>query len=362
MTSLSAKSAAALLAAAAGAVERRNTIPILANVLIEFDGAALSVTGTDLDVTASRSAAACGGVPWSATAPAEVLRGFIGKLPDKAELSIEPDGDNRLVLISGRARLRVQTLPATDFPQMSGEDADTTFDAPAEALATMLKAAVVAVSAEEARYYLNGVYLHASADRLTAVATDGYRMVTDAIDLPDGAETMPGVIVPTKAVRMIVAMLGRHDAARVTVSQGRIGVVAGDETVVSKLIDGTFPDYQRVIPAGNAIRAQIVAADLLAAVARVVAVSDERGRPVKLSFRDGALDLEARNASGSEAVDEVAAAVEGGAVEIGVNARYLADVVTAIGGETADFRLADAGSPMLLVNGERRGVIMPMRV
>lgn len=373
-------------------IERRNTIPILANLLLKADEAGkLTVSGTDLDVAMTgRTEIDAGDLPAEGiTLPAALLVDIIDKLPPKSEVTLKQDaGTNsgRVIVSAGRSRFTVHTLPGSDWPAMransqTGDD-DTkvaTFTLPAGKLAAMLALTAFAISTEETRFYLNGIYMLGhdaglDGERLRMVATDGHRL--SLADLPImGEASLPhfhGVIIPRKTVRLAQKVLkaaGDDAEVEVGVTQSAIHFETGAVRILSKVIDGTFPDYQRVIPAGGANIWRFGAHVLAEAVDRVTTISSERGRAVRVEFGRDMARLSVTNPDTGEASEEaIVACVEGGDVEIGFNGAYLAEILTLINGPTR-LELADNGSPALFIPAPREGetienriVLMPMRV
>ncbi len=369
MTTIEKKDFVRILDAARVAIESRNTLAILSNILLDFDGQRLTATATDLDITASAAAKANGGKPWRTTVGASLVAEFARRSPDGVEIGIDVD-DKSLTLRSGRARAHAPTLPASDFPEMTSGGFDAGFTVDAGELAGILKGVGFAVSSEETRYYLNGIFFHPTAAdggmALRAVATDGHKLARIDIDCPDGAAAMPGIIVPTKSAKVIAAMLARHDTAEVSVSEARIMVSAGDETIVSKLIDGQFPDYARVIPTGNDKRATFDRASLVAGIERVSATISDKGRGMRFAFDDGECALTMLDtSSGTEAEDTITADYAGDRIKVGLNPRYAAEIAAMFGGEKIIMAMADAGTPVLFTDPSaprRLAVCMPMRI
>jgi DNA polymerase-3 subunit beta len=352
-------------------VERRNTIPILSNVLLQADGGALTLTATDLDIEISEEAPADVAGKGATTVSALTLFEIVKRLPDGAQVRLElsPE-ESRLQVSSGRSQFALAVLPEDDFPSLSTDDLETRFSMPTADLRRLLGKARFAMSQEETRYYLNGVYLHAFADgdtpALRAAATDGHRLARIDAPLPDGAAAMPGVIVPRKAIAELGRLLeDAEENVEVSVSPAKIRFGFGAGYLTSKLIDGSFPDYERVIPKSNANIMRVETKDFAQAVDRVSTVSADRTRSVKLALEADRLRLTVNNPEAGSALEELSVDYGGDPLEIGFNARYLLDVAQQIDGETATFRLADPSSPTVILDEEDERalyVLMPLRV
>src|SRR5471030_1440969 len=352
-------------------VERRNTIPILANVLLRAENAKLAFKATDLDLEVIETVAAevnPGGVT---TVPAHMFYEIVRKLPEGAQIVLEASGDRAVMSIrAGRSRFTLQTLPESDFPDLAAGDLTHKFTVGAADLKRLIDKTQFAISTEETRYYLNGIYLHtagtAKAGTLRAVATDGHRLAQFELALPSGAASMPGVIIPRKTVGEVQRLIETGEGeVGIELSAGKIRFSIGDVVLTSKLIDGTFPDYARVIPANNDKSLTVDKKDYEAAVDRVSTVSSERGRAVKLSITAGKLVLSVTNPDSGSATEEIEVEYDSDPLDIGFNSRYLLDIAAQIEGEVAVLKLADPGSPTLIQDKDAKGalyVLMPMRV
>jgi len=350
-------------------VERRNTIPILANILMQAEGDRLILTATDLDIEATDAAEAKVKKAGSVTAPAQTLFDVVRKLPDGAEISLEL-AEGRLSIAAGRSKFALPTLPASDFQTMAREEAPTKFDMEAAELRRLIDKTKFAISTEETRYYLNGIYLHhakgAAGPVLRAVATDGHRLALAEVAAPKGSASLKGVIVPRKAVAEARRLLdGAPETVTLEVSDSKITFRIGEATLTSKLIDGSFPDYQRVIPKDNTRLLVVDTKDFAAAVDRVATVSAERSRSVKLSLSAGKLMLAVSHSETGSGAEEVEAAYDSEAMEIGFNAKYLLDVTQQIESDETRIEFNDAASPARVLDAKDPGaqyVLMPLRV
>jgi DNA polymerase-3 subunit beta len=351
-------------------VERRNTIPILANVLIKAGKGGVELKATDLDLEIVETVPAEVKQGSATTVPAHMFYDIVRKLPEGAQIELQSGSDRgSLQVRAGRSRFNLQSLPETDFPDLAAGELPHRFKLPAGDLKRLVDKTQFAISTEETRYYLNGIYLHVVDDKaakLRAVATDGHRLAQVDLPAPKGAAGMPGIIVPRKAVAEVQRLLeDAGEEVQIEISPAKIRFSLGSVVLTSKLIDGTFPDYGRVIPAGNDKILVVEKGDFAAAVDRVSTVSSERGRAVKLSIANGKLTLSVTNPDSGSATEELEVEYSADALDIGFNSRYLLDITQQIEGEKARLKLADPGSPTLLEDSEPAGalyVLMPMRV
>lgn len=359
-------------------VERRNTMPVLSNIRLSALGAGtLRVTATDLDIEIVVRTDASIETTGETTVPAHLLAELVAKMGD-GPVSIEAMADNASVEIkAGRTRMRLQCLPVIDFPDLPASDLTHRFAIAAADIVEAIETTSFAISTEETRYYLNGIFMH-FAEQLVIVATDGHRLARWRAPLPDGASGAPGVIVPRKTVGEIlkIAKEAAKDGEaliKIALSETKIRFEIGDTVLTSKLVDGTFPDYGRVIPSSFDAEVAIDSAELTGAVGRVTTISTERGRAVKLTFAEETLRLAVENADAGSASEEIpvkTVGVDPANLTIGFNARYLGEVVGALAADTVTLRLpADAGSPTVFVplpeardGRDRLAVLMPMRV
>ena len=352
-------------------VERRNTIPILGNVLIEAESEQVSFRATDLDIEVIDKARAMVTRAGATTVNAHTLHEITRKLPEGAMVELHDDGaSGRLEVRAGRSHFSLATLPREDFPIMASAEYQCDFTCPAPVLRRLFDKAKFAISTEETRYYLNGVYLHAArgADGpvLRCVATDGHRLARIDAALPSGAEQVPGVIVPRKTVGELRKLLDDDEAKiAVSVSETKVRFATPEVTLTSKVIDGTFPDYARVIPTGNAKRLEVDAAEFARAVDRVATVSSERSRAVKMAIEDDRLVLSVNAPDSGAADEELSVAYADERLEIGFNAKYLLEIAGQVDRENAVFLFNSAGDPTLMREGNDESavyVVMPMRV
>jgi DNA polymerase-3 subunit beta len=352
-------------------VERRNTYPILANVLLSADmDGRLTIRATDLDIEITESIPAVVSAAGQTTVPASMLADIVRKFPDGSEVSFAFDHEsNNATIKAGRSRFNLATLAPDSFPDLKHGTFQHTFSLATADLARLLSKVSFAISNEETRYYLNGIYFHkpANEDLLRGVATDGHRMARYDLPLPSGAGGIPGVIIPKKTVAEVAKLLGDADGeVTIEMSDTKIRFAIGGVHLLSKLIEGTFPDYQRVTPALSNTVATVDAADLKSAIDRVSIVSSDRGgKAVKFGLSAGKLLLEVTNPDHGTSQEDMPADWGGEAFDIGYNARYALDVINALDGKQIKFSLTDAGAPTRIFSDDDPNallVLMPMRV
>ncbi len=350
-------------------VERRNTIPILSNVLIEAmaDGT-LRLMATDLDLQINESVEAMVETPGATTVPAHTLFDIARKLPEGSQVSLEA-AEGKMQIIAARSRFNLQTLPRDDFPVIAEGDLPTKFELPAATLRQIIDKTRFAISTEETRYYLNGIFFHVADEGgpvLKAAATDGHRLARVTFPRPDGADGMPDIIVPRKCVAELRKLLDEVDGSvDVSLSASKIRFGMGSAVLTSKLIDGTFPDYSRVIPQGNDKLLKIDPSALMEGVDRVATIASEKTRAVKVSVERDKVTLSVTSPENGTAAEEVSGDYSSDPMEIGFNARYLLDILGQIEGDTVEVHLADAAAPTLIRENDKSPalyVLMPMRV
>ena len=350
-------------------VERRNTIPILSNVLIEAsEGVGLRLMATDLDLQINETVEANVTQAGATTVSAHTLFDIVRKLPEGSQVELYAS-ESKMQVNAGRARFNLATLPRDDFPVIAEGDLPTRFELPAGTLRQIIDKTRFAISTEETRYYLNGIFLHVSDEAqpvLKAAATDGHRLARVTVPRPDGAQGMPGVIIPRKCVGELRKLLDEVDGTvQVSLSESKIRFGLGAAVLTSKLIDGTFPDYTRVIPTGNDKLLKIDPRSFEEGVDRVATIASEKTRAVKMALDRDRVTLSVTSPENGTASEEIPADYGADGIEIGFNARYLLDVCGQITGETSEFRFADPASPTLVLDPNDPGVqyvLMPLRV
>ena len=355
-------------------VERRNTIPILSNVLIEADAAgSLKLMATDLDLQINESVAAAVDQAGATTVSAHTLFDIARKLPEGSQVQITA-AEGRMTIVAGRARFSLGTLPRDDFPVIAEGELPTSFELPAETLKQIIDKTRFAISTEETRYYLNGIFLHVADGAkdeggqpvLKAAATDGHRLARVTVPRPEGAEGMPDVIVPRKCVAELRKLLDEVDGSvGVSLSGTKIRFDLGQAILTSKLIDGTFPDYSRVIPTANDKILKLDPKSFMEGVDRVSTIATEKTRAVKMALDRDRITLSVTSPENGTAAEEVPGEYTSPGFEIGFNSRYLMDILGQIDGDLVEVHLADAAAPTLIRENDKAAalyVLMPMRV
>ena len=350
-------------------VERRNTIPILPNVLIDAtaDGQ-LKLMATDLDLQINESVAAAVDTPGATTVSAHTLFDIARKLPEGSQVSLAA-AEGKMTIMAGRARFQLGTLPRDDFPVIAEGELPVSFELPAETLKQIIDKTRFAISTEETRYYLNGIFWHVADDGqpvLKAAATDGHRLARVTLPRPDGAEGMPDIIIPRKCVAELRKLLDEIDGSvGVSLSSSKIRFDMGQALLTSKLIDGTFPDYSRVIPTGNDKILKIDPRSFEEGVDRVSTIATEKTRAVKMALDRDKIILSVTSPENGTAAEEVPGDYAAMPFEIGFNSRYLLDILGQLDGDTIEVHLADAAAPTLIRENDKSSalyVLMPMRV
>jgi DNA polymerase-3 subunit beta len=354
------------LAAVSGIIERRHTLPILSNVLIDGSADTLSFLATDIEIQISaRSALAGSREARALTVGARKLLDILRALPEDAEVSLQPQ-DKRLLVKAGRSRFSLQTLPAEDFPRLAkaaGEAAR--FAMPQKALRRLLGLVQYAMAQQDIRYYLNGLLMVVESGELKLVATDGHRLAFAALPL---AADLPRqeAIVPRKTVVELAKLLAESDEeVRIELSGTQAGFSFGAVELVSKLIDGKFPDYTRVIPTQHKNRLQLEREPLRQALQRAAILSNEKFRGVRWVLTEGSLKIVSSNADQEEAQEELEVRYAGDALDIGFNVNYLLDVLNNVPGNELECAFGDSASSALISYPSEKGfkyVVMPMRI
>ena len=354
------------LSAVSGIIERRHTLPILSNVLIDSAADTLSFLATDIEIQiTARSALRGSGEARSLTVGARKLLDILRALPDGAEVNLQPQ-DKRLVVKAGTSRFTLQTLPAEDFPRLAKPSGDTAkFALSQKALRRLLGLVQYAMAQQDIRYYLNGLLMVVEGSQLKLVATDGHRLAYVSLEI-GGKLARQEVIVPRKTVLELAKLLGEvDDEVKIELAATQASFSFGSIELVSKLIDGKFPDYTRVIPTGHKNKLTAQREPLRQALLRAAILSNEKFRGVRWVLSEGSLKLVSSNAEQEEANEEVAVKYSGDALDIGFNVNYLLDVLNNVGGAEIECAFGDSASSALISYGSEKDfkyVVMPMRI
>ena len=347
-------------------VERRNTIPILSNVLLEArDDGSMRLMATDLDLQVDETIPANVAQPGAITVSAHTFFDIVRKLPEGSQVELTA-AEGKMQVVAGRSRFNLSTLPRDDFPVIAEGDLPTRFELPAATLREIIEKTRFAISSEETRYYLMGIFFHVVDDQMRAAATDGHRLARVTVARPDGADGMPDVIIPRKAVNELYRLLEELEGTvEISLSPTKVRFGLGSAILTSKLIDGTFPDYNRVIPTANDKLLKLDPKSFSQGVDRVSTIASEKTRAVKMAVDRDKVTLSVTSPENGVATEEVPADYGSDGLEIGFNARYLLDILSEIDGDTVEVHLADAAAPTLLRENDKSNalyVLMPMRV
>lgn len=356
------------LAHCQGVVERRNTVPILAHVLLEAQGNSLKITATDLEISFSETLPARIEMHGSTTVSAHLLFDIVRKLPDGAEIELKTSKDGAtLNLTSGRSSYNFSCLPAIDFPFITTENLSCTFKIHAADLAQLIDKTRFSMSTEETRYYLNGIYLHSTTDGfLRAVATDGLRLAQAQMELPPEALRMPHVIISRKTIHEIRKIIEElADEITISLSENQIRFTVGASLLISRLIEGKFPDYEKVIPVGNDKILEVNVKAFSEIVDRISIMSTDKLRPVKMRVTGTTMTISAHSSETGNAIEELEIKYSGQPIDFGFNARYILDVTQQIQNETLQFLIGDETQAIIIKDADDHSalyVLMPMRV
>ncbi|HCR86436.1 MAG TPA: DNA polymerase III subunit beta [Alphaproteobacteria bacterium] len=347
-------------------VEKRNTIPILSNVKLDADQNGLTLTVTDMDLVVSETVEAAVSEEGSLTVPATTLYDIIRKLPEGAQVKLDLDTkSSRVNIKSGNSKFTLSYLPSDDFPVMSEGTLTHQFSLKSKDFLKLIEKTRFAMSTEETRYYLNGVYFHTVENSLKTVSTDGHRLAKVEIEAPEGTKGMPGVIIPRKAVNEINKILENQEEVKISLSDSKIKFNAGKIELLSKVVDGTFPDYARVIPENN-VKFLTVNSNLVReAIDRVATITADKTRAVKLNLSKNNLNISAQGIEGISGNENVECTYQSDAIEAGFNSRYLLEMLSLVEGVETNFAFDTANSPVIVTDSKDTSalfIIMPMRV
>jgi DNA polymerase-3 subunit beta len=352
------------LQAVIGVVERRQTMPVLANVLLGVGQGRLSITATDLEVELVATTEVTVQQGGDITVPGRKLLDILRALPEKTGVTITVEGE-KLVIRAGRSRFSLSTLPATEFPVIDDINSQQTVQITRKDLLRLLEKTHFSMAQQDVRYYLNGMLLEIEGQTLRAVATDGHRLALCEASLAGKAESEQQVIVPRKGVLELQRVLTEEGSADIAIGTNHVRAQIGDVRFTSKLIDGRFPEYSRVIPAAAAAPIRADRDILRQALQRTAILSNEKYRGIRVTVKKNMITVQAHNPEQEEAEEEIEVAYTGGDLEVGFNVNYLLDALAAIDGQEVELGLTDSNSSCLIRspgNASARYVVMPMRL
>jgi len=349
-----------------GVVEKRQTLPVLSNVLLVLEGNELSLTGTDLEVElVGRVRVDEFTQSGAVTVPARKLLDICKSLKDDAVIELTEAENHRLTVKSGRSRFTLTTLPASEFPRVEEEPGNSTVSVSQVRLKELLDSTSFAMAQQDVRYYLNGMLFEVTTDYLRVVATDGHRLAMETMAMDSGISESQQLILPRKGVIELTRLLGDDGEVALTFSQNHIRASVTEYTFTSKLVDGKFPDYNRVLPKGGNKVLVGTSLELRQAFTRASILSNEKYRGVRVLLSNGELKILANNPEQEEAEEVVGVEYEGDSLEIGFNVSYLIDVLSNLTGTRAKITLSDPNSSALIEaedGGDAVYVVMPMRL
>ena len=348
-----------------GAVERRQTLPILGNILLKSTGGDLSLSATDLEIEMIAKVDSGDSDDFQTTIPARKLLDICKALPDGSQINFNID-ENRVSLTSARSRFTLATLPATDFPSLDEIEVQQSFEIPQNQFKGLIEKTSFAMAQQDVRYYLNGILMEITASSIKLVATDGHRLALSELSLESGVGEDRQIIIPRKAVMELSRLLDTGDSpAQCEMSQNHLRVETGSLVFTTKLIDGKFPEYQRVIPVdGNKIM-QVQRETLKQSMSRIAILSNEKYRGIRLTLSTGNLSIQANNPDQEEAEEELQVDYDEADMEIGFNVTYLIDVLNVLGSDKVQIKLKDSNSSAIISDTEDESslyVVMPMRL
>ena len=356
------------LSLVAGAVERRQTMPVLSNVLCKVEGESLLITGTDLEVELSATIDIANGAEGSTTVPARKLLDICKSLPEQADLRFSLSG-GKVVINAGKSRFSLATLPAEEFPAVQRDESSLTVELLQKDILSLIQRTAFSMAQQDVRYYLNGMLWEIDDSTLRAVATDGHRLAVTQAKIKDGGGSKRQLILPRKGVLELARLIGGGDADEsisVEFGSNHVRVETGQMLFISKLVDGKFPDYERVLPKGGDKIVTADRAELKAALQRAAILSNEKYRGVRFIVSSGQISIQANNPEQEEANEEVIVEYEGSELEMGFNVNYLIDVLGVLETEQTSITLSDTSSSALIQDGDRSHdalyVVMPMRL
>lgn len=348
-----------------GAVERRQTLPILGNVLFKSSGGDITLTATDLEIEMVARVAADSSDEFQTTIPARKLLDICKALPESSQINFSID-DSRVSLTSARSRFSLASLPARDFPSLEEIEELHSFSVPQNTFKELFDKTSFAMAQQDVRYYLNGILMEISSEKVKLVATDGHRLALSETSLDTGIAEEKQIIIPRKAVLELSRLLDSADSpAKCVLSQNHLRVETDSLVFTTKLIDGKFPDYQRVIPVDGNKTLEVDRELLKNSMSRIAILSNEKYRGIRLTLTSGNLSIQANNPDQEEAEEELQVDYEAGDVEIGFNVTYLIDVLTVIDSDKVQLKLKDSNSSAIISDSNDDSslyVVMPMRL
>lgn len=354
-----------------GAVERKNTIPILLNVKIEARAGKLNFTTTDMDIVITATTSEATIIEEGATTiPAQLLYDIVRKIPEGVTINLQlQDNGNLAVIKYGKSKFTLPCLDPIEFPVLSEGEMTHNFIVSSTELARIIDKSKFAISNDETRYYLNGLFLHVTKNNegkfeLRGVATDGHRLALSSFEHADFVEEIPGIIIPRKTVNEIRRIIDGEGSIKISLSKSKIQVKCSNATIISKLIDGQFPQYNQVIPKHNDKIVEIDKKTIFDAIDRVATIANDKHRTIKLVLESGKILLQVSSSDGGFADEEIAIGFEGDKIEAGFNSRYLMEIISQINSDSISFKFNDNFSPVIVNSPEMSGlyVIMPVRV
>lgn len=352
-----------------GAVEKRNTIPVLLNVKIEAKNNKIDLTATDMDIVITSSSPATIKKDGITTVPAQLLYDVVRKIPDEANISVALTEDGSTIKISsGKFKFSLPCLDPAEFPVLSEGDMLVNFNIKSSDLIKIIDKTKFAISSDETRFYLGGMFLHSiqtpKGIELRGIATDGHRLALASSYKSDLSSAIPGVIIPKKTINEIRKIIEDNENSEVAFSKAKIKIKSGGSTIISKLIDGEFPEYDKVIPKGNDKLVKVNRKLIFDAVDRVATIATDKNKSIKFIVSDDKINLQVNTNDGGNADEEIEANFKGDTIETGFNSRYLLEIVGQIDAEQININLKDGNSPALITTDDHSGlyVIMPVRI
>ena len=351
-------------------VEKKNTIPILSNILISTNANNITLCATDMDVVISELVNCKVIEEGSVTTPAHTLYEIVRKIQEGSDIELISNDGNKLSVRSGKSKFSLACLPKDDFPKIDEIKLEDEFVIKNEVLKNIIDKTKFAISNEETRYYLNGLYFHSvtinDEKKLRAVSTDGHRLAKFEAKLPEGVNNIPGVIIPKKTIGEVRKLLDEfNEDIKISLNENKIVFYFKNIVLSSKLIDGSFPDYEKVIPQNNDKTFLVDTNLIYGAVDRVSTVSDEKSRSVKLVIFNNLVSLSSNSAETGSGAEDLIIEYQGEKIEIGYNAKYLMEIINQVNGDKITFQLLDSSSPSIIKDSNDKNtlyILMPMRV